>query len=143
MQFPRRTLRSIPTLPSIYTSFPSHAELDSRTASTNETTASTVTTDDIESGLELVPIERSNTTCGKILSPITDEKEVVIEANVLYPRAKPLPSLPRHRWRESPKHSWNQLRLRYRVLAVICAQVCLALTIMGGMLSVKRGDSEP
>ncbi|CAI6340850.1 unnamed protein product [Periconia digitata] len=136
MQFPRRTLQSIPTLPSIYTSFPVRSEPNNRTLSANDTTASTAT---VETGIELVPIERSNTTYDKILSPVTDEKEVVVKTRFSHIRAKPLPHLPRDRWLKSPTHTWNRLSVKYRILALLFVQVCLGLTIMGGLLSVKSG----
>ncbi|PVH96722.1 hypothetical protein DM02DRAFT_731002 [Periconia macrospinosa] len=130
--FPRRKPPlSIPPLPSIYTSFPLHFS-PTTTSTTPPSTTSTSSTPSTTSpsystpGLELVPLERSNTSNGKILSPITDEKEVVVGGAS---NEKPLPCLPRAGWRGKwterwwrVERAWEKLGVRWRMAVLFAVQ---------------------
>ncbi|KAF1951298.1 hypothetical protein CC80DRAFT_597456 [Byssothecium circinans] len=132
MRLSRQSSPIIPVLPSIYTSFPVDSSPGSRNTPANETPST-----EIEEGIELVPIERLNTTCGKILSPGTEDKEVIFSKRSPNTSTKRLPALPKNRWRKAPKSSWDRLSVKHRMLVLFAVQISILATITGCLLSVK------
>ncbi|KAF2646436.1 hypothetical protein P280DRAFT_11533 [Massarina eburnea CBS 473.64] len=132
MHPPRQSTRSIPVLPSIYTSFPTDSNPSSRNTSANDSTSTCV-----EDGIELVPIERSNSTCGKILSPGTEEKEVISSAEFPHASTKSLPDLPRGRWGKSPKSSCGRCPIKCRILVLFAVKTSILLIILSCLLSIQ------
>ncbi|KAF2027195.1 hypothetical protein EK21DRAFT_102737 [Setomelanomma holmii] len=117
MHLPRRSLKSIQPLPSIYTAFP--ASSDDNTSGEN---SGRCLIRHIEDGIEVVPIERSNLLSAPILSPDQAEKEIfIMSQRQLDPSDKPLPRLPRS--------LWAKLSLRQRILAILGVQLAMLLTI--------------
>lgn len=132
MRIPRRPAKSIQAIPSIYTSFQINYKALS-SSSANESPESV-----IEDGIEVVPIERSNTTCGKIVSPGIEEKEIVSRVPLeLFIAGKPLPSLPCLRKQRSLRRLWNRLPAKHRICILVGMQVVLLVSLIGGLLSIK------
>jgi hypothetical protein len=129
MQLPRRSVKSIQPLPSIYTTF---AVNNDDITSTGRSERCLVR--DIEDGIEVVPIERCNILSAPIFSPDQTEKELFITSQrELSPADKPLPILPRS--------LWARLSLRQRVLAILGVQVAMLLTIGLALMAVKDRTS--
>ena len=130
MRPPHRTITSIKPLPSIYTVFPaSYNNADSsNSAGIN---SGTRLLRQIEDGLEVVPFERSNALCAPILSPDTEEKEVLVmshkEMELL---KKPLPKL--------PKSIWQRLSTRQRILALLGVQFIILMTVGLALIGAKK-----
>jgi hypothetical protein len=130
MRFPRRSSRSIlhQSLPSIQTLFRS-------SLSDGNTIHSPLLASPgrIVDGIEVVPLERQNSSTTKICTPGTEEKEVVAgwkENLELELAAKPLPSLPGSRW--------ARISTKYRIIAILCLQFFILLTIGLGFMAAKR-----
>ncbi|KAH7066537.1 hypothetical protein FB567DRAFT_260630 [Paraphoma chrysanthemicola] len=129
MHLPRRSLKSIQPLPSIYTAFPASSE--NNTSSEN---SGRCLIRDIEDGIQVVPFERSNTLSAPILSPDQAEKEVfIMSQRELSPSDKPLPRLPRS--------LWAKLSLKQRMLAILGVQLAMLLTIGLAIMAAKRRTS--
>lgn len=85
----------------------------------------------IEDGIEVVPFERCHNLSAPILSPDQGEKEVlVISQQELRTLQKSLPPLPTSLWR--------RLSVRQRVLALLCIQFLMLMTIGLALLGAKR-----
>ena len=132
MRFPRQPPRSTPhtALPSILTLFPAR---QGRTVVSSRTNDSRQLQNISQEGIEVVPIERSNTPCGKTVSPSADEKEVSPLSTTSWAqrvRSKPLPKLPQERnWRRTLKRKWSALSIKKRVLILLGAQASVLVTI--------------
>jgi hypothetical protein len=128
MHLPRRSVKSIQPLPSIYTAFPVDDE-----GNTGEHSGRCLIRR-IEDGIEVVPIERSNTLSAPILSPDQAEKELFItrkeESN---PSEKPLPRV--------PTSYWARLSLRQRVVALLGVQIAMVLTIGLSLMATRNHTS--
>lgn len=117
MRYSWRTPKNtaIPTLPSILTFFPAGEDQRSSQQIARESAD-----DRIGEGLEIVPIERSNTSCGKTVSPDTEEKEVLSTKLALRENSvKPLPPLPKTAWLLLAKAKWYKQPVRRRVLFLL------------------------
>lgn len=131
MHLPRRSLQSIQPLPSIYTAFPANSDNN-----TSSVTSGKCLIRDIEDGIEVVPLERSNLLSAPILSPDQDEKEVLIMSQrKLSPSDKPLPRLPRS--------LWARLSLKQRILAILGVQLAMLLTIGLALMAAKHRNPQP
>lgn len=142
MRFPHRSVQSIPSqpLPSILTTFPNERNQD---GTSTEQSAGENSADSAGEGIELVPIERSNTTCGKMLSPGKEEKEVTNESRVeLLLSTKPLPSIPKLGWGGRSKAEWDRLPVKKRVLVLVSIQVLMITTIGLSLMSIKGNSSD-
>jgi hypothetical protein len=132
MRFPRRPAKNIQPIPSILTAFPASHDRPSGTPA-NESPDSV-----IEEGIEVVPIERSNTPCGKIVSPGDEEKELVARTPLeIYIAAKPLPNLPHLKRGSILKSRWSRLPVNHRVFILVAIQVILVLALFAGLMSIK------
>lgn len=126
---PRRSIKNIQPLPSIYTAFP--PTYDRSTASEH---SGKCLIRRIEEGIEVVPIERCNILSAPILSPDQAEKEVLIISQKELGRGdKPLPILPRT--------LWGRLSVKQRIVAIVFVQAALLLTIGLALLAVKSRPS--
>ena len=113
------------SLPSILTLFPTNYGRITAAQTPPEDSARR-----IEDGIELVPIERQNSSTAKILSPGREEKEVVPGPKLdIEISAKPLPSL--------PGSKWSRMSIRNRIIALLCIQFCMISTIGLSLRSVK------
>jgi hypothetical protein len=131
MRFTQRPTRGTQALPSIHTAFPVIYDQISST-STNESPQST-----IEEGLEVVPLERSTSTCAKIVSPGTEEKETVSKTLLqLHIATKPLPRLPNRR-KSRTRERWDQLPVKQRILVLVGTQLALILALFGGLMCIR------
>lgn len=132
MGFPRRSIKSIQPLPSIYTAFPVNHDstLSSNTSALN---SGNRLIRDIEDGIELVPFERSRALSAPILSPDQNEKEVIISESELSLGGKPLPSIPTS-W-------WQRISLKQRVLVLLVVQFVILLTVGLSLLAVRNHTS--
>lgn len=129
MQLPRRSVRSIQELPSIYTAFPVHyISVKTHSASTASDSARSL---DIEDGLEVVPLEHDSIRSAPIISAYLDEKEVFIGTQELF--EKPLPSVPTSIW----SRTWGRMSVKYRVLAVLGLQALVLLTVGIALLATN------
>jgi|TARA_R110002003_G_scaffold37_16_gene2222 hypothetical protein len=118
-------------LPSIYTAFPANSDNN-----TSSVTSGKCLIRDIEDGIEVVPLERSNLLSAPILSPDQDEKEVLIMSQrKLSPSDKPLPRLPRS--------LWARLSLKQRILAILGVQLAMLLTIGLALMAAKHRNPQP
>jgi hypothetical protein len=152
MRFPGSTKRlPTPAVPSILTLFP----VDQGTVL--EKSPVTQRTDScVGYGLEVVPIERCNTSCGKTVSPDTPEKEVIYGTLKNWNRqSKPLPPLPNASWKALIKRKWYRLPAKKRIAVLLCVngqtqtpehthadftaqvQLVLLMTVGLSLLSVK------
>jgi hypothetical protein len=132
MRFSRQRTRSIQALPSIYTAFPIIYEQISST-STNESPDTF-----IAEGIEVVPLERSNTTCAKIVSPGTEEKETVSKTPLqLHIATKPLPGLPRPRQKPTPRRRWDRMPVKRRIVILVGIQMILVIALLGGLMCIR------
>ncbi|KAK7192073.1 glucan 4-alpha-glucosidase [Paraphaeosphaeria sporulosa] len=141
MRFPGRSSKTTPTpaVPSILTLFP---VLDDTVL---EKAPVTHRADNcVGYGLEVVPIERCNTSCGKTVSPDTPEKEVLYATLTDWNRrSKPLPPLPNAAWKVLVKRKWYRLPSNaknsdhFHADRASQVQLGLLLTICLGLLSVK------
>lgn len=125
MRFPYRPQKppSTPALPSILTLFPADHDHQISRASSREQANSH---QGAAHGLEVVPIERCNTSCGKTVSPDTEEKEVLHAAiESRNRRSKPLPPLPKAAWKALAKAKWYRLPVKRRMGVLLC--VCIFL----------------
>jgi hypothetical protein len=126
MQLPRRSVKSIQPLPSIYTAF----ALSNDNGNYGEHSGGCLIRH-IEDGIEVVPFERSNILSAPILSPDQAEKELFITSQrELSPADKPLPRL--------PKSLWARLSLKQRVLALLGFQLAMMLTIGLALMAAKH-----
>jgi hypothetical protein len=117
MQLPRRSVKSIQPLPSIYTAF----ALSNDNGNYGEHSG----------GCLIRHIERSNILSAPILSPDQAEKELFITSQrELSPADKPLPRL--------PKSLWARLSLKQRVLALLGFQLAMMLTIGLALMAAKH-----
>jgi hypothetical protein len=129
MHLPRRSVKSIQPLPSIYTAFSVNNE-GNNTGKISERCLIRR----IEDGIEVVPIERSNTLSAPILSPDQAEKELFITGKEQSnPSEKPLP--------RAPTSYWARLSLRQRVLALLGVQVAMVLTIGLSLMATRNHAS--
>jgi hypothetical protein len=127
MHLPSRSVKSIQPLPSIYTTFSANNENNSKHLGKSRIR-------DVEDGIEVVPIERSNTLSAPILSPDQVEKELFITPKEdSSPSEKPLPSI--------PNSYWARLSLRQRVLALLGIQLAMVLTVGLSLLGVRNHAS--
>lgn len=132
MRLPHRSLKSIQPLPSIYTTFPAnydntHSSIDSGINS------GTCLIRQVEDGIEVLPLERCNILSAPILSPDQEEKEVfVVLQEEMEANEKPLPRL--------PTSMWLRMSTRQRILALLCLQFLMLMTI-GLALMAARGRS--
>jgi hypothetical protein len=127
MQLPRRSVKSIQPLPSIYTTF--RIENDDNNNSGEHSGRCLIR--EIEDGIEVVPFERSNMLSAPILSPDQAEKELFIcPRRDLNPSHKPLPQL--------PSSLWTRLSLKQRILALLGVQLALLLTIGLALMAAKH-----
>lgn len=129
MQLPRRSVRSIQELPSIYTAFPAHYR-PVRTHSAS-TASDSARSPDIEDGLEVVPLEHDSVRSAPIVSAYLDEKEVFINAQEVL--EKPLPNIPTSVW----ARTWGRMSVKYRVLVVLGLQALVLLTVGTVLLTTK------
>ena len=134
MQFPRRSPRSTlhQSLPSIQTLFRSSLN-DSVTVHSPLLGPLGRVVD----GIEVVPLERQNSSTTKICTPGVEEKEVVVgwkEHHKLELAEKPLPSLPGSRW--------SRLSIKNRVIAILCLQFLMLLTIGLSFMAAKKKKFE-
>jgi hypothetical protein len=126
MQLPRRSVKSIQPLPSIYTTF----AINNDNHNSGEHSGRCLIRH-IEDGIEVVPFERSNILSAPILSPDQAEKELFITSQrELSPSDKPLPRL--------PKPLWARLSLKQRVLALLGIQLAMMLTIGFALIAAKH-----
>ena len=132
MQLPRRSVRRIQELPSIYTTFPAHYK-PVRTHSAS-TISDSARSPDIEDGLEVVPLEHDSIRSAPIVSGYLDEKEVFISTQEIL--EKPLPDIPTSIW----ARTWGRMSVKYRVLTVLGLQALVLLTVGMALLTV---DSKP
>jgi|SRR5690242_11501416 len=132
MQLPRRSVRSIQELPSIYTAFPAHYR-PVRTHSAS-TASESARSPDVEDGLEVVPLEHDSIRSAPIVSAYLDEKEVFISTQEVL--EKPLPSIPKSLW----ARAWGRMSVKYRVLAILGLQALVLLTV-GMVLLTSRPKS--
>jgi hypothetical protein len=127
MQLPRRSVKSIQPLPSIYTTF----SVSNEGNSTSEHSGKCLIRP-IEDGIEVVPIERCNVLSAPILSPDTAEKELFITSKEeSRPSEKPLPRL--------PTSYWARLSLKQRVLALLAVSSGDSIC-HGAFLTTHRSD---
>ena len=133
MQLPRRSVRSIQELPSIYTAFPVHYKAV-RTHSAS-TASNSARSPDVEDGLEVVPLEHDSIRSAPIVSAYLDEKEVFISTQGA--PEKPLPSIPSSLW----ARTWGKLSIKYRVFVVLGLQAFVLLTIGMGLLAANSKKS--
>ncbi|KAF9696752.1 hypothetical protein EKO04_005736 [Ascochyta lentis] len=135
MQLPRRSVRSIQELPSIYTVFPPHYN-PIRTHSAS-TVSDSARSPDVEDGIEVVPLELCTDYSALSVSACLDEKEVFIikQREVL---EKPLPSVPTSVW----GRTWGRISVKYRVLAILGLQALLLLTVGVSLLAVSPKPSQ-
>jgi hypothetical protein len=118
MRLPCRPPKKAPTpaIPSILTLFP--VNQDTRV---DKTPTAQQASSCIGYGLEVVPIERCNTSCGKTVSPDTPEKEVVYATLLDWNRrTKPLPPLPNTAWKGLVKRKWYRLSVKQRIVILLC-----------------------
>jgi len=83
-------------------------------------------------GIEVVPLERQNSSTTKICTPGTEEKEVIAgweERLKLELAEKPLPSLPGSRW--------SRVSTKNRIIAILCLQFLMLLTIGLSFMAAK------
>ncbi|KAF2631364.1 hypothetical protein BU25DRAFT_445527 [Macroventuria anomochaeta] len=134
MQLPRRSVRSIQELPSIYTAFPAHyTPVRTHSAST---TSDSARSPDIDDGLEVVPLEHDSILSAPIVSAYLDEKEVFISTQEIL--EKPLPSIPTSIW----DRTWGRMSVKYRVLAVLGLQALVLLTVGTVLLAANSKPTE-
>ncbi|KAF9736855.1 hypothetical protein PMIN06_004394 [Paraphaeosphaeria minitans] len=135
MRFPGRSPKkpSAPAVPSILTLFRVNQDTASGKALVTQRPDSCIGYD-----LEVVPIERCNTSCGKTVSPDTPEKEVLYATLTDWNSySKPLPPLPNAAWKALVKRRWYRLSGKQRIVVLLCVQLGLLLTICLSLLSVK------
>ncbi len=133
MHLPRRSVRSIQELPSIYTAFPIHYR-PVRTHSAS-TASESARSPDIEDGLEVVPLEHDSIRSAPIVSTYIDEKEVFINTQEIL--EKPLPNVPTSLW----ARTWGRMSVKYRVFSVLALQAVVLLTIGMALLTAKSKSS--
>jgi hypothetical protein len=127
MQLPRRSVKSIQPLPSIYTAF--NVQNDNNNSSGEHSGKCLIR--QIEDGIEVVPFERSNILSAPILSPDQAEKELFITSRRGFsPSDKPLPRL--------PSSLWARLSLKQRTLALLGVQLAIMLTIGLALMAAKH-----
>ncbi|KAF2820515.1 hypothetical protein CC86DRAFT_114207 [Ophiobolus disseminans] len=124
MRLPCKPVKNIQPLPNIHTVFNTRRSANNSTE--NSTRCSII---QIEDGIEVVPIERSNILSAPILSPDESDKEVMISRQGATFSEKPLPTL--------PKSFWAKLSLRQRILSIIGVQCATLLTIGLALSAVK------
>jgi hypothetical protein len=124
---PRRSLRSMEPLPSIYTAFPSHYTLIKPSTASSGSNSPRV-----EDGLEVVPLERCSILSAPILSPWHEEKEVYHISQKEWTE-KPLPN--------PPRCLWKRMSVKYRVISLLGLQAAILITIGLALLSVKQRNS--
>lgn len=134
MQLPRRSVRSIQELPSIYTAFPVHYK-PVRTHSAS-TASNSARSPDVEDGLEVVPLERDRMLSAPIVRAYLDEKEVLIGTQRI--AEKPLPKIPTWSW----SRIWGRMSVKYRVLAVLGLQAFVLLTIGMALLAASSPSTK-
>lgn len=134
MQLPRRSVRSIQELPSIYTAFPAHYR-PVRTHSAS-TASESARSPDIEDGLEVVPLEHDSIRSAPIVSAYLDEKEVFINTQEVL--EKPLPNVPTSLW----GRTWGRMSVKYRVLAVLGLQGVILLSVGIALLAAGSKSSK-
>lgn len=134
MQFPRRSVRSIQELPSIYTAFPVHYK-PVRTHSASTASTDSARSPNIEEGLEVVPLEHDTIRSAPFVSAYLDEKEVFINTQELL--EKPLPNVPTSLW----ARTWGRMSVKYRVLTVLGLQAVILLTV--GMVLLTANAKRP
>jgi hypothetical protein len=89
----------------------------------------------IEDGIELVPLERSEDLSAPILSPDQDEKEVChLPRQTEALSYKPLPRV--------PESLWARLSTKQRTLAVLGVQFATLLTVGLALLSLRNRSTE-
>lgn len=133
MQLPRRSVRSIQELPSIYTAFPAnYRPVRTHSASTASESARSP---DIEDGLEVVPLEHDSIRSAPIVSAYLDEKEVFIGTHEV--SEKPLPGIPSSLW----ARTWGRMSIKYRVFVVLGLQALILLTV--GMALLAANPKKP
>ncbi|KAF2113950.1 hypothetical protein BDV96DRAFT_105550 [Lophiotrema nucula] len=130
MRFPRRSVRSISEnqLPTIQTQFLSKYDL---------TTPIQIPANagEVEDGIEVVPLERQNSSAVKQITLGDEGMEVVPGSKLEFELAtKPLPQL--------PKTIWMRLSFKYRVLAVVCTQLLILLVIGLSLMSLRAKKSK-
>lgn len=126
MHLPRRSVKNIQPLPSIYTVFPVNSEENSSSEHSGKCLIR-----HIEDGIQVVPLEMSNVLSAPILSPDQAEKELfIVGQEETSPSDKPLPRL--------PNTLWARLSARQRILALVGIQLALMLTIGLSLLAAKR-----
>jgi hypothetical protein len=126
MQLPRRSVKSIQPLPSIYTVFPANDQDNI----TSENSGKCLIRH-IEDGIEVVPLERSNILSAPILSPDRAEKELFIpQKHDSSPSEKPLPRL--------PTSFWSKTSLKQRIAALLGFHLVLMLTIGLALWAAKK-----
>jgi hypothetical protein len=108
------------------TYFPDNNGRDSVILASHETRSRAV-----EDGIEVVPIERQNSSSAKALTPSEEEKEVVAGS-------KADPELGSKRLPGLPKSAWNRTRVRDRIMAIICVQLLVLLVICMILMEVAR-----
>jgi hypothetical protein len=129
MHLPRRCVKSIQPLPSIYTAFPVNYDANSASEHSGKCLIR-----QIEDGIEVVPLERCNMLSAPILSPDAAEKELFITSQEeASPAEKPLPRL--------PKSPWARLSLKQRIIAIVGVQIAMILTIGLAMLAARHRAS--
>lgn len=126
MHLPRRSIRNIQPLPSIYTVFPVNTEDNNSSEHSGKCLIR-----HIEDGIEVLPLEMSNVLSAPILSPDQAEKELfIVSQEESSPSDKPLPRL--------PKTLWARLSTKQRIVALIGVQLALMLTIGLSLLAAKQ-----
>lgn len=125
MRLPRRPNRSTQAIPSIHTAFPIAPSSQSSSTPNQSFEPNQSPEGFIEDGIEVVPLERSNSTCAKIVSPCTDDKELASPS----PLEKPLPGLPCTRVEPAPRRGWARWPKRQRITIIILMQ----LFLLGGV----------
>lgn len=134
MQLPRRSVRSIQELPSIYTVFPGqYRAVRTHSASTSSESARSP---DIEDGLEVVPLEHQSALSAPIVSGYLDEKEVYIAQQEVH--EKPLPNVPVPIW----KRAWGRMSVKYRVLTILGLLAVVLLTVGIALLASPKRAHE-
>jgi hypothetical protein len=127
MHLPRRSVKNIQPLPSIYTTFPVNPD---STGSSGEHSGSYLL-GKIEDGIQLVPLERSEVLSAPILSPVQDEKEVCNSSQQMKTLShKPLPQV--------PTSQWARLSKKQRIFVAFFVLSATLLTIGLSLLALRN-----
>lgn len=139
MRFSRPSSRTAPlqALPSIITGFPISGGRSIQSAGTDSDDRK-----EVEDGIEVVPIERSDSMGGKIVSPGTEEKEVVLTTQLRPLLTKPLPCPPKTNWMNWIRIEWLRLSVKRRMLIIFSILVGMVLMIVIGFRSIKKKTME-